>query len=122
MPPILADLYEARNFIYFVLSTEESDLQDLTDSDLFCIAEVLALKFLQEEILNSSDPKIVQTCQRLIQSDKYRDANTQDRIRQSLLESGSRRGIDWGKQDTDNSVQTRDELPKVNFSTQDMIR
>ena len=74
--PILADLYETRNLVYFVLSTEESDFQDLTDSDLFCIAEVLALKFLQEETLNSSDPKIVQTCQRLIQSDKYLSENT----------------------------------------------
>ena len=121
MPPILADLYEARNFIYFVLSTEESDLQDLTDSDLFCIAEVLALKFLQEEILNSSDPKIVQTCQRLIQSDKYLSENTRDRIRQSLRESGSRRGIDWDKPDTDNSAQTHDELSQADSSNRDTV-
>ena len=117
MPPIFADLHEARNFIYFVLSTEESDLQDLTDSDLFCIAEVLALKFLQEEILNSSDPKIDQIYQRLIQSDKYLSENTRDRIRQSLQKSGSRRGIDWGKQDIDNSAQIHDELSQASSST-----
>lgn len=86
--PTLVKHYLVWFLIYNQIISDESDLLNLSDHDLFYIAEALTARYLEQEARSSldSDP-LVQKLERLIQSGKYdyrNIHNTMDREYQDL--------------------------------------
>ena len=107
LPDFLRDLLSLRDKFIYELS-QEDELQDLSNHELVCIAQALALKCLYRETVDSFPQETARTFERLTQLDKYHDENIQDRIHQFLQEQDSRRGTHHGQRNTDTSVHTRD--------------
>ena len=96
LPDFLRDLLSLRDKIIYELS-QEDELQDLSNHELVCIAQALALRCLYRETVDSFPQETARTFERLTQLDKYHDENIQDRIHQFLQEQDSRRGTHHGQ-------------------------
>lgn len=89
--PTLVKHYLVWFLIYNQLISDEPDLLNLSDHDLFYIAEALTARYLEQEARSSLDSDLpVQKLERLIQSGKYDYRNIHNTMDQEYQDLGAR--------------------------------